>query len=53
MREMLSIYNLGESNYSLRTKRDISSAARNNDYDMYENNPNEEIISLGDGFGKY
>ena len=53
MREMLSIYNLGEVKISSRSKREISSVAKTSDYDLYENNPNEEIISLGDGFGKY
>lgn len=45
MREMLSIYNLGNTNASLKTP-----------FQYYPNtmsNPNEQVISLGDGFGKY
>ena len=53
MREMLSIYNLGEVKMSSRSRKEIGSVAKSSDYDLYENNPNEEIISLGDGFGKY
>lgn len=49
MRDMISIYNLGE------TAKPVQAAAAENKHDKYEsnNNPNEQIISLGEGFGKY
>ena len=53
MREMLSIYNLGENDMAIRNNNESSFGSRSNNYNMYENNPNEEIISLGDDFGKY
>ncbi len=44
MREMLSIYNLGNGNSApSRSSASFSSAS----------NANEQVISLGDGFGKY
>lgn len=45
MRDMLSIYNLGSQH--------VSSAAGSANYSSSASNPNEQIISLGDGFGKY
>lgn len=49
MRDMLSIYNLGDADKQVQT------AVTENNQDKYEskNNPNEQIISLGEGFGKY
>ena len=43
MREMLSIYNLGEG----------SSSYKGSSYQGSSSNANEQIISLGDGFDKY
>lgn len=45
MREMLSIYNLGNG----QSSSGKSSASYNSSY----SNANEQVISLGDGFGKY
>lgn len=49
MRDMLSIYNLGDA------AKQVQTAVTENNQDKYEskNNPNEQIISLGEGFGKY
>lgn len=49
MRDMLSIYNLGDA------AKKVQTAVTENNQDKYEskNNPNEQIISLGEGFGKY
>lgn len=44
MREMLSVYNLGNGN---------SSTYRSNSSSASVSNANEQVISLGDGFGKY
>ena len=45
MRDMLSIYNLGSQH--------VSSAAGSANYSSSVSDANEQIISLGDGFGKY
>ena len=45
MRDMLSIYNLGS--------RSSSSSSSSSSYSSSSSNVNEQIISLGDGFGKY
>ena len=45
MRDMLSIYNLGSQH--------VSSPAGSANYSSSVSNANEQIISLGDGFGKY
>ena len=45
MREMLSIYNLGVGNQAASFKNSYSSSS--------SSNMNEQVISLGDGFGKY
>lgn len=45
MRDMLSIYNLGS--------RSASSSSSSSSYSSSVSNANEQIISLGDGFGKY
>lgn len=49
MRDMLSIYNLGDA------AKQVQTAVTENNQNKYEskNNPNEQIISLGEGFGKY
>lgn len=49
MRDMLSIYNLGDA------AKQVQIAVTENNQNKYEskNNPNEQIISLGEGFGKY
>lgn len=47
MRDLLSIYNLG-TGHSIGVGTDSSSS-----YSSTRANANEEIISLGDGFGKY
>lgn len=51
MRDMISIYNLGVDNRG--SKNEMSYEAVENDIPSVENNSNEQIISLGDGFGKY
>ncbi len=45
MRDMLSIYNLGNQH--------VSTMAGSANYSSSVSNANEQIISLGDGFGKY
>lgn len=50
MREMISIFNLGEGNFEIKKERTYESVPISV-YD--EDNPNEQIISLGEGFGKY
>lgn len=52
MREMLTIYNLGETNNS-SNESVFKFRAKDLDDELIESNPNEEIISLGEGFGKY
>lgn len=47
MREMLASFQLGES------ARRMEPVYTEEQRDYYEDNPNEKIISLGDGFGKY
>ena len=50
MRDLLSIYNLGSSSgISASSSMDSSSYSSSSS----KSNPNEQIISLGDGFGKY
>ena len=51
MRDMISIYNLGVDNRG--SKNEMSYEAVENDIPSVENDSNEQIISLGDGFGKY
>ena len=51
MRDMIWIYNLGVDNRG--SKNEMSYEAVENDIPSVENNSNEQIISLGDGFGKY
>ena len=46
MRDLLSIYNLGSSSPSAGIDSGMS-------YSSSKANANEQIISLGDGFGKY
>lgn len=50
MREMISIYNLGTEK---SRKNDLSHDISGSDIQPMENESNEQIISLGDGFGKY
>ena len=57
MREMLSIYHLeneavSASTYSYTPRKESSYTGDSTAYDM-STNPNERIISLGEGFGKY
>ena len=46
MREMLSIYNLGNG-------QGVTSRGSSSGYSSSVSNANEQVISLGDGFGKY
>ena len=50
MREMISIYNLGTEK---SRRNDLSHDISGSDIQPMENESNEQIISLGDGFGKY
>ena len=50
MREMISIYNLGAEK---SRRNDLSHDISGSDIQPMENESNEQIISLGDGFGKY
>lgn len=50
MREMISIYNLGADK---RSRNDLLREASVPDIQSGESESNEQIISLGDGFGKY
>ena len=57
MREMISIYHLDHDGTSVQTagfapKTEFSYSEDSRTYDM-STNPNEQIISLGEGFGKY
>ena len=49
MQKMISIFNLGEKHLS--TYNNSNSVVDTNDFE--DENPNEKIISLGEGFGKY
>lgn len=57
MREMISIYHLDHDSASVQTtgfapKTEVTYSQDSRTYDM-STNPNEQIISLGEGFGKY
>ena len=55
MRDMLAIFDLGDDN--IKAERKSAPVYRDEDIEIKDltaaNNPNEQIISLGDDFGKY